>query len=233
MPIRPLRIAAFTLCSAIGDGRASTLSALRERRSGLRPNDFGAAPLATWIGRVEGLETQALPEQLAQWECRNNRLAWRGLLTDGFRDIVLSARERYGADRIAVVMGTSTSSIGASEEAYCRLDPDGRYPADLRRPIVHTPHSLGDFVQHALGLSGISVTVATACSSSAKVFAQAERFIRMRTSGCRRRGWRRYALWQRAVRFQFAGTGIATTLSSIRCGTAWHQPGRGGGVCVA
>ena len=76
-------------------------------------------------------------------------------------------------------MGTSTSSIGASEDAYRRLDPDGRYPADLRRPIIHTPHSLGDFVQHALELSGLSVTVATACSSSAKVFAQAERLIRL------------------------------------------------------
>ena len=77
-----------------------------------------------------------------------------------------------------MVIGTSTASIGASEDAYRRLEPDGRYPPDLRRPIVHTPHSLGDFVQHALALRGIAVTVATACSSSAKVFGQAERLIR-------------------------------------------------------
>ena len=76
------------------------------------------------------------------------------------------------------MIGTSTASIGASEDAYRRLEPDGRYPPDLRRPIVHTPHSLGNFVQHALGLRGIAVTVATACSSSAKVFGQAERLIR-------------------------------------------------------
>ncbi|MCG6572951.1 beta-ketoacyl-[acyl-carrier-protein] synthase II, partial [Acinetobacter baumannii] len=44
-------------------------------------------------------------------------------------------------------------------------------------PIVHTPHSLGDFVQHATGLRGPCVTVATACSSSAKVFAQAARLM--------------------------------------------------------
>lgn len=178
MPIRPLRISSYTLCSAAGDGREQTLDSLRARRSGLRLNDFGASPLTTWIGRVPGLEQESLPEAFAEWECRNNRLAWRGLTTDGFRDAVLQARERYGADRVAVVVGTSTSSIGASEEAYCRLEADGRYPADLRRPIVHTPHSLGDFVQHALGLSGVNVTVATACSSSAKVFAQAERLMR-------------------------------------------------------
>lgn len=162
----------------MGEGRAQTARALRERRTGLRRNDFGKVVLPTFIGRVPGLEEQSLPPPLADWECRNNRLAWRGLLADGFRDAVLAARERHGADRIAVVMGTSTSSIGASEEAYTRLDPDGRYPQDLRRPIIHTPHSIGDFVQHALGLDGISVTVATACSSSAKVFAQAERFMR-------------------------------------------------------
>lgn len=178
MSIQPLRISAFTLCSALGAGRDATLAALRERRSGLRRNDFGSTPLATWIGRVEGLEAQPLPERYAAWECRNNRLAWRALVIDGFRDAVLKARDRYGADRVAVVVGTSTSSIGASEEAYTRLEPDGRYPPDLRRPIIHTPHSLGDFVQHALELRNVSVTVATACSSSAKVFAQAERLIR-------------------------------------------------------
>jgi 3-oxoacyl-[acyl-carrier-protein] synthase I len=176
--MRRLAISACSLCSAVGDGRLATLRALRERRSGLQRNDFGAAPLPTWIGRVAGLEEQALPPQLAEWDCRNNRLAWRGLLADGFGDAVAAARERYGRDRIAVVIGTSTSSIGASEDAYRRLEPDGRYPSDLRRPIIHTPHSLGDFVQHALGLSGLSVTLATACSSSAKVFAQAERLIR-------------------------------------------------------
>lgn len=178
MRSRPLRITAFTLCSAAGEGRADTLASLRNRRSGLTRNDFGDTPISTWIGRVGGLERQCLPRELADWDCRNNRLAWRGLIADGFIDAARAARERYGSDRVAVVLGTSTSSIGASEDAYRRLEPDGRYPADLRRPIVHTPHSLGDFVQHALGLTGISVTVATACSSSAKVFGQAERLIR-------------------------------------------------------
>lgn len=175
--MKPLRITAYTLCSAAGEGRTQTLAALRERRTGLTPNDFGPTPLPTWIGRVANLEDEPLPASFAQWDCRNNRLAWRGLNADRFIERVLAARERYGAGRIAVIVGTSTSSIGASEEAYRRLEPDGSYPPDLRRPIIHTPHSLGDFVQHALGLTGISMTVATACSSSAKVFAQAQRLM--------------------------------------------------------
>src|SRR5919106_4699554 len=105
--MRPLAISTHSLCSAVGDGRLATLRALRARRSGLTRNDFGAAPLATWIGRVPGLEEQHLPPHLAEWDCRNNRLAWRGLLADGFIEAVQAARERYGGARVAVVVGTS------------------------------------------------------------------------------------------------------------------------------
>jgi 3-oxoacyl-[acyl-carrier-protein] synthase-1 len=178
----PIAIRRYTATTALGHGRDAQLNAVRERRGGLRRNDFGGDErLDCWIGRVDGLETEGLPDALAQWECRNNRLAWLALRQDGMLDAVREARERFGADRVALVIGTSTSSIGASEEAYARLEeaPDGQraFPKDLQRPMVHTPHSLGDFVRHATGLAGPCVTVATACSSSAKVFAQAARLI--------------------------------------------------------
>jgi len=178
MRVSPLCVTAFTATCAAGAGRHAMAEALRTRRSGLTPNDFTTTALATWIGRVAGLERATLPEPFAAWECRNNRLAWLGLEQDGFRERVARARERHGAHRIAVVLGTSTSSIGATEEAYRRLQQDGQYPPDLQRPIVHSPHSLCDFVQRALGLTGLTTTVATACSSSAKVFAHAERLLR-------------------------------------------------------
>jgi 3-oxoacyl-[acyl-carrier-protein] synthase-1 len=176
-----LAVTAHTATTALGRGLAAQLEALRARRGGLRANDFGADPLPAWIGRVDGLEDEALPAELARWDCRNNRLAWMALSQDGLLDAVREVRERVGAERVAVVIGTSTSSIGASEAAYARLEIDGdgvaRFPADLARPIVHTPHSLGDFVQAATGLRGPCMTVATACSSSAKVFAQAARLL--------------------------------------------------------
>ena len=174
----PLAIRAYTATTALGDGRAAQLAALRERRGGLRRNDFSAAaPLDTWIGRVDGLEEAALPAQWASWECRNNRLAWRALQADGLLEAVAAARVRHGAQRVAIVLGTSTASIGETEQAYARLDPDGQFAAGMRRPQVHTPHSLGGFVQAATELGGPCVTVATACSSSAKVFAQAARLL--------------------------------------------------------
>jgi 3-oxoacyl-[acyl-carrier-protein] synthase I len=178
-PIPPLRISAYTATTAVGPGLAALRAAIAAQRSGLTPNDFGPHPLPTWIGRVAGLEEQPLPAEWQAWDCRNNRLAWLGLKGDGFLAHALAARERYGPDRVALVVGTSTSSIGATEEAYAQLDPEGLFPSATRLPRLHTPHSLGMFVQEALGLSGPCQTVSTACSSSAKVFADAERLIRL------------------------------------------------------
>lgn len=178
-PIQPVRISAFTATTAVGVGNATLHKAFAAQRSGLRPNDFSHRPLDTWIGRVDGLESRPLPKALAAWECRNNRLAWLGLEADGFIDAAHAARERYGAARVALVLGTSTSSIGETEAAYSQLDADGMFPEAMRKPLVHTPHSLANFIHEALALEGPCVTVSTACSSSAKVFATAERMLRL------------------------------------------------------
>jgi 3-oxoacyl-[acyl-carrier-protein] synthase-1 len=176
--IAPVAITAFTATSALGHGRADHAQALRSDRGGLRPNDFTRVPLACAIGRVEGLETQPLPSAFSDYDCRNNRLAWRGLAADGFLDAARECIERHGADRVALVLGTSTSSIGATEQGYRELE-DNRLPARLRHPELHTPHALGLFLQALLGPRGPCLTVATACSSSAKIFAKAERMIRL------------------------------------------------------
>lgn len=180
MPTRiaPLAITAFTATSALGHGRAAHADALRCDRGGLRPNDFTRVPLACAIGRVADLETTELPAGFTDYDCRNNRLAWRGLAADGFLDTARACIERYGADRVALVVGTSTSSIGATEEGYRELEQD-RLPARLRHSMLHTPHSPGLFLEALLGVRGPCLTVATACSSSAKIFAKAERMIRL------------------------------------------------------
>ncbi len=174
----PISITHYTLTSALGRGKAATRAALLEGRSGLRTNDFSDAPLDTFIGRVEGVEDITLPQALERFDCRNNRLAQLALEQDGFAAAVAVAREKYGARRIAVILGTSTSGIQATEHAYRRRDPaSGALPADFHFAGTQSMGSVAEFVRHTLGLAGPAFVISTACSSSAKVFASAARLM--------------------------------------------------------
>ncbi|MFT3817438.1 MAG: beta-ketoacyl-ACP synthase [Rubrivivax sp.] len=172
-------LVASTVACAHGRGMDALAGALAANRSALRPNDSSDWPLETAIGRVDGLEALPWPADWRAWDSRATRLAWLGLQGDGFIDAVMAARQRHCAARIGLVLGSSASTIGASESAYRRLAADGGFPPDERHPRLHTPHALADFVQQALGLQGPALTVSTACSSSAKALAVAERWLRL------------------------------------------------------
>jgi len=179
MPIKPLRLTAYTTVSALGRGNAAALAALQQDTSGLRTCDFEDADLATWIGRVEGLETVPLTDEWARFDCRNNRLARLGLIQDGFAEAIMAARTRYGENRIGVFIGTSTSGIRATELAYQDRDPTtGQLPAGFDYRHTHNIFSVADFTRQYLGLAGPTLAISTACSSSAKVFANAYRYLR-------------------------------------------------------
>ena len=174
----PYALTAHTLTSALGAGLSATLAGLRGARTGLRPCDFPDVDLTTWIGRVDGLEAHALTGAMAAYECRNNRLADLALRQDGFEAAIDAARERYGAHRIGVFLGTSSAGILETEQAYRARDSvTGALPASFNFDGAHSVYSLGAFVQARLGLRGPGMVVSTACSSSAKVFGNAVRMI--------------------------------------------------------
>lgn len=182
----PLAVVAHTAACAAGQGQQALAEALRAQRGGLqplpalqpRPDWAGPGPvLDTWVGVMDGLAARPLPAALAAWDCRPTRLAWQTLQLDGFSTAVAAASARWGAARVGLVLGTSASTIGDSEAAYRRLDPDGRFPATHRNPRLNTLHALAGFVQQALALAGPAVTVSTACSSSAKALASAQRWL--------------------------------------------------------
>jgi 3-oxoacyl-[acyl-carrier-protein] synthase-1 len=176
--MQPLVLTASTAISAVGRGAAAHLQALRTRTGGLRPNDFEPSA-GGWIGRIADVEAHRLPTSMAAFECRNNRLADMALHTDGFADAVAEARAVYGAGRIAVVLGTSTSGITAGEDAYRQRDPtSGALPAAFDYHLTQDPFSLGRYVRTALGLRGPALVVSTACASSARGFIDAAQLIR-------------------------------------------------------
>ena len=151
---------------------------MRDGRSGLKPCAFETVRLDTWIGEVAAVDDQKLPEMLAEYDCRNNRLAALALETDGFAERVRAATTRYGKRRIGVFVGTSTAGILQTELAYRRRDPaTGALPADFNYRTTHNAFSLAEFTRAYFALEGPAFSVSTACSSSAKVFAAAARLL--------------------------------------------------------
>lgn len=173
-----LAITALTAVSALGVGAAAHRAALIHQQSGLRPNDFDP-PVGGWIGRVEGVEAHRLPPRMANYDCRNNRLADMALRADGFDAAVARAAARHGPARIAVILGTSTSGVTAAEDAYAHRIGDGPLPQEFDYGHTQDLYSVAGYVRTALGLEGPALVVSTACASSARCFIDAEQMIRI------------------------------------------------------
>jgi 3-oxoacyl-[acyl-carrier-protein] synthase I len=168
------------MTSAIGTGLAPTLDALRHKRSGLARKAWETVDLDTCIGEVPDLDTVEIRADLRAFDCRNNRLAQLAVEQDGFSDAVRESAARWGAARVGVFLGTSTSGILSSEIAYRHRDPaTGALPASLDYRHTHNSFSVADFVRRSLGLGGPAFAVSTACSSSGKVFGSAQRMIQL------------------------------------------------------
>jgi 3-oxoacyl-[acyl-carrier-protein] synthase I len=174
----PLVLTHFTATSCIGRGLRETLGTLQERRTGLAPCKFETVELDTYVGEVAGIDAEPLPDRLANFNCRNNRLAHLGLRQDAFLEAVAESARRWGRRRVGVFLGTSTSGILETELAYRRRDPGtGALPHDFDYRRTHNSFSVADFALQLLGLEGPAVVVSSACSSSAKVFGSARRMI--------------------------------------------------------
>ena len=176
--MQPLVISALAIANSLGVGLGATAHALRERRSGLAPCAFETVALETYVGQAGGVDDYRIRPDLAAWDCRNNRLAQMTLESDKFADAVAAARHRYGPARIGVFLGTSTSGILQTELAFRQRDAEtGALPADFHYAETQNTVSIGDFVQRYLDLAGPMFVVSSACSSTAKVFANAARMI--------------------------------------------------------
>jgi 3-oxoacyl-[acyl-carrier-protein] synthase-1 len=173
----PLPLSAFTVTSALGAGREAHLNALKTGQTGLRKSQFDTNTLDCWLGKVAAFDVP-LPAAWSKWDCRNNRLAYFGLQQDGLPTAFERMRKRYGRERIGVFIGTSTSGVQHTELAYRARDPQSqRLPDWFDHRYSQNIFSIADFLAHVLDVSGPTLAISTACSSSAKVFASARRAI--------------------------------------------------------
>jgi len=171
-----MHILASTLVSALGSGKSAHIDAFLAGRSGLSSQTLFQQKLPeikTYLGEVDNLETVQLPESLVSFDCRNNQLAWLALQADGFKQKVDRLVARFGSHRIGLVVGTSTSGIAATEEMF----REELQPEDYDYQKTQQMDSLAQFCCQALHIQGPSFVISTACSSSAKVFAVAQRWL--------------------------------------------------------
>jgi 3-oxoacyl-[acyl-carrier-protein] synthase-1 len=168
----------FEVLSAAGQG----LDALEAAwQSGASPGlvqapGWGVDGADLPVGRV--LEPLLeLPDCPPEHRSRNNQLAWTAL--QGLRPLVEAAVGRYGALRVGVVIGTSTSGVAEAEAAFAERQSagGGALPGWFRYETQEIG-SPARFAAWALGLRGPALVVSTACSSSGKALASARRLLR-------------------------------------------------------
>jgi len=180
--MQALELRHYTLSTCLGLGCVANWRMFDAEKGQLKPCDFDTIDLPTWIGEVDGINDVEFPETLASFDCRNNRLAQLALQQDGFEQHIRSAITEFGAERVACYMGTSTSGILQTELAYRRraIDANGRLgalPTNFHYAHTHNTYSIADFVATYFGLKGPTLSISSACSSSAKVFGNAARMI--------------------------------------------------------
>ncbi|CAG4924433.1 beta-ketoacyl-[acyl-carrier-protein] synthase family protein [Paraburkholderia saeva] len=166
---------ALGMINALGDDLDAIVPALAASRApgmGVAHMGIGDA----FVGRVCAPLDIAPPAPLARYDCRNNRLLLAALKQ--IEPAVQAARERYGADRIGVVLGTSTSGIDAAEIAFVHQAQAGELPASFnyRQMEIGT---VAPFAAAALDIHGPAFTISTACTSSAKAFVSARRLLQL------------------------------------------------------
>lgn len=175
-----ISLTASTVTTALGVGRSANYEALKQSRTGLQKNGFAGIEFDTYIGQVDGVDDVILPKELTDFDCRNNRLAELSLQQDGIFEAIEELKVRYGAGRVGLFIGTSTSGIQQTEMAYAARAPEmGELPAWFNYETTHDVFSPAAYLVKRLGLCGTVQVISTACSSSARVFAAAARHIKV------------------------------------------------------
>ena len=175
MTAQPLFLKDCGIITPLGRGKAAVADALfAGKRDCLEARDDFIPGRTIKVGSVRG-NLPALPSSFADFDSRNNRLMQAALLE--IAPAVEEALQHYGRDRIAVILGTSTSGISEGETALASYSQTGLWP-ETYHFTQQEAGSLSRFVAQFFGLRGPNYTVATACSSSAKVFASGRRLIR-------------------------------------------------------
>ncbi|WP_104911423.1 beta-ketoacyl-[acyl-carrier-protein] synthase family protein [Pseudomonas sp. LG1D9] len=141
--------------------------------SGMRAESGWVPDRVLPVGSVPG-ELAALPPHLAQQNSRNNQLLLEAALQ--IEGPIRQAIQTFGASRIGIVLGTSTSGIDEASRGIAHYLQQGQFPEDYdyRQQELGAP---ANFLADWLQLSGPAYVISTACTSSARAMMSARRLL--------------------------------------------------------
>ena len=163
---------ALGLVCALGQGQAEVAARLFAGDcSGMQPAPGWIPERRPPIGAVPG----ALPGvPLADQHSRNNQLLYAAALQ--IEQAIRQAIAKHGAQRIAVIIGTSTSGIAEASDGIAQYLQRGTFPAEYhyaQQELSAPANFLADWLQ----LSGPSYVISTACTSSGRALLSARRLL--------------------------------------------------------
>lgn len=170
----PSYLNALGLLCALGEGKQAVADALfAGDASGMRAEPGWVSERDLTVGGVRG-ELPALPADMSQPPSRNNQLLLAAALQ--IEPQIRDAIARYGATRVGVVLGTSTSGIDEASQSIASYINQGELPAHYH----YAQQELGapaSFLADWLGLCGPVYSISTACTSSARALLSAHRLL--------------------------------------------------------
>lgn len=109
-------------------------------------------------------------------DTRNNSLLAAALAP--MRPVIETLKKRYGAERIGIVLGSSTSGIAEGEAAIAYHLQNGQFPPEYHycQQEIAAP---SEYLAAELQIRGPAWTISTACTSGAKAIASGARLLRL------------------------------------------------------
>lgn len=161
------------LSAAGNDGGEMLFHLLAGDRSGLVRTDEYSPGQPFYVGAVQA-ELPEIGGKYSVYDCRNNRLLLAAL--SQIKATVDSMIKNHGANRIGVVIGTSTSGVRNTELAVAEVARGRSKPQKFHYKQQQFAGG-ADFLASVLGLKGPAYAISTACSSSGRALASARRLI--------------------------------------------------------
>ncbi|MDU9389527.1 beta-ketoacyl-[acyl-carrier-protein] synthase family protein [Pseudomonas sp. zfem002] len=141
--------------------------------SGMRAEAGWVPEKQVIVGAVPG-ELPSLPSPVQDQQSRNNQLLYAACaqIEAPLRDAIA----RFGARRIGVVLGTSTSGIEEASQGIAHYLHQGQLPPsyDYAQQELAAPAA---FLARWLGLGGPAYVISTACTSGARALISARRLL--------------------------------------------------------